>query len=277
MSSSNIDAKTVEGFGEEWSRFDQSDLDETERLRIFDSYFRIFPWDELDSDAVGFDLGCGSGRWAKSVAPQVGRLHCIDASRDALEVARRNLGSSSNCEFHNASVDEFPLPDGSMDFGYSLGVLHHIPDPLEGIRQCVAKLKPGAPFLIYLYYAFDNRPGWFRGLWFISDVLRRMIAALPARIKHFVTDVLALTIYVPFSRVAGFAELIGFDVSFFPLANYRDKSFYTLRTDALDRFGTRLEFRFTRIDIEKMLSGAGLERIEFSDEMPHWCAVGFKK
>ena len=55
--------------------------------RIFDSYFQVFPWDSLEPDAVGFDLGCGTGRWAKLVAPRVGTLHCIDPS-SAIDVAR---------------------------------------------------------------------------------------------------------------------------------------------------------------------------------------------
>jgi hypothetical protein len=63
----------------------------------------------------------------------------------------------------------------------------------------------------------------------------------------------------------------------FPLWFYRDKSFYMLRTDALDRFGTRLEQRFTRAEIESMMQAAGLERIAFSDAPPYWCAVGYRR
>ena len=273
----NIDVKTVEGFGEEWSRFDQSELDEKERLQIFESYFRVFPWESLPKDAVGFDLGCGSGRWAKSVAPKVGKLICIDASRDALNVAEKNLQNQSNCEFYNASVAEMPIADDSMDFGYSLGVLHHIPNPIEGIKQCTGKLKEGAPFLIYLYYAFDNRPAWFRLLWKISDVFRQGISKLPTVVKHFCAEIIALTIYFPLAKMAYFFEKIGLKVSAWPLSIYRDKSFYTMRTDSLDRFGTRLEHRFSKKQIEEMLREAGLENIQFSEEMPFWCAVGFKK
>jgi ubiquinone/menaquinone biosynthesis C-methylase UbiE len=273
----NVDLRTVEGFGEEWSRFDQSELDERERLQIFESYFKIFPWDELPPNAVGFDLGCGSGRWAKSVAPRVGRLICIDASREALEVAKKNLRDEANCEFHNASVAEMPVADSSADFGYSLGVLHHIPEPFEGIKKCVGKLKPGAPFLIYLYYAFDNRPAWFRLLWKVSDIFRRGIAALPGGVKHPAAEIIAALVYFPLARTARLLEKLGINVSAFPLSIYRDKSFYTMRTDALDRFGTRLEYRFTRKEIEEMLTAAGLEKIRFSDEMPFWCVVGIKR
>ncbi|HEV3049247.1 MAG TPA: class I SAM-dependent methyltransferase, partial [Longimicrobium sp.] len=187
----NLDPRTVEGFGEEWNRYDQSSLDEAERRELFDRYFGIFPWDVLPPEAEGFDLGCGSGRWAALVAPRVGRLHCIDASARALGVARGTLERLGNCAFHHASVDAIPLPDASMDFGYSLGVLHHVPDTAAGIRSCVAKLKPGAPFLLYLYYAFDNRPAWFRALWKAGDLLRLGICNLPHAVKVPVTTAIA--------------------------------------------------------------------------------------
>ena len=109
---------TVNGFGEEWSAYDQSTADHAELERIFDEYFERFPWQELPPQAVGFDLGCGSGRWAKFVANRVGHLHCVDASPAALEVAQRNLAQNSNCEFHCASVDQMPILDGTMDFGF---------------------------------------------------------------------------------------------------------------------------------------------------------------
>jgi methylase of polypeptide subunit release factors len=87
----NADQAVVDGFGDEWSRFDQSQLGQEERERIFADYFAIFPWDSLPAAAIGFDLGCGSGRWASVVAPRVGTLNCIDASESALAVAQRML------------------------------------------------------------------------------------------------------------------------------------------------------------------------------------------
>ncbi|HYX41573.1 MAG TPA: class I SAM-dependent methyltransferase, partial [Pyrinomonadaceae bacterium] len=92
----NYDARTVEGFGREWRRFDQTELAESERQELFAAYFKIFPWPELPAQAVGFDLGCGTGRWAKLVASRVGRLYCVDASSAALNVARQNLAACAN-------------------------------------------------------------------------------------------------------------------------------------------------------------------------------------
>lgn len=124
----NVDKETVAGFGDEWQRFDETDLPEGEMKGLFASYFAVFPWASLPPDAVSADFGCGSGRWAKVVAPRAGHLDLVDSSAEELAVARRNLVDASNVTFHNASLDSIPLANGSLDFGYSLGVLHHIPE-----------------------------------------------------------------------------------------------------------------------------------------------------
>ncbi|PTB88135.1 SAM-dependent methyltransferase, partial [cyanobacterium G8-9] len=264
-------------FGEEWKKFDQSSISKDELNKIWRKYFSLFPWESLSEDAKGFDLGCGSGRWAFFVAPRVKELHCIDPSSEALNIAKKNLKNYKNCLFHNVIVDDIPFEDNSMDFGYSLGVLHHVPNTALGIKMCVNKLKPNAPFLLYLYYALDDKPLWFKGIWKASDFLRKIISILPSKLKYFASQVLALIVYLPLARLSAILEKVGFDVKGIPLSFYRDKSFYTMRTDALDRFGTRLEQRFTRKQIEAMMQRAGLERIVFREGEPYWCAIGYKK
>lgn len=271
----NIDPKTVASFGDEWSRFDQSGMSEHEARKAFEEYFAVFPWDALPAKSEGFDMGCGSGRWAHFVSPRVSRLHCIDPS-NAIDVARTKLAVHKNVVFHKTSVDSPGLAANSQDFGYSLGVLHHVPDTTAAIRSCVSLLKPGAPLLLYLYYAFDSRPWWFKALWRISDVVRRVICRLPGTIKHAVTDVIAALVYWPLSRLASILERLRMPVAALPLSYYRHHTFYTLRTDARDRFGTPLEQRFTRVQIEKMMRDAGLVDVLFSEGAPYWCVVGRK-
>jgi len=271
----NTDPRTVASFGDEWQRFDQNGMAPGEADHIFDDYFAIFPWDLLPPDAEGFDMGCGSGRWARFVAPRVGRLHCIDPS-SALLIARNSLADLSNVEFHHASVADSDLQPNSQDFGYSLGVLHHVPDCADAIRSCVDLLKPGAPLLLYLYYSFDNRPWWFRWLWQLSNIARLLIRRLPPRPKQLVTDLIAFTVYWPLARFAALVEAMGLSVSSLPLSYYRNCSFYTMRTDARDRFGTPLEQRFTRSQILNMCTASGLVDVHFSPRAPFWCVVGIK-
>lgn len=271
----NFDKKTVDSFGDEWSRFDQSGMSNEEAQKRFNEYFAVFPWSELKPEAEGFDMGCGSGRWARLVAPKVAKLHCIDPSI-AIEIARANLSEYGNVTFHRASVDSQCLTPSSQDFGYSLGVLHHVPDTAAAIRSCVDLLKPGAPLLLYLYYAFDNRPLWFRYIWRLSDFGRRLIYRLPEWLKRPVTDVIALGVYLPLTMASRFMERFGLAVDNIPLSYYRKYSFYTMRTDARDRFGTPIERRFTRHSIEEMMKEAGLINVCFSDVAPYWCVVGYK-
>lgn len=272
----NMDKKTVEGFGEEWCKFDQSNLETKEYDRLFMNYFSIFPFDEISKQSIGADIGCGSGRWAKRIAGNVGKLYCVDASSEALEVAKKNLESFDNIEFLNQSVDNLDIKDNSLDFLYSLGVLHHIPDTLVGIKSCTKKIKIGGYFLIYLYYSLDNRPFYFRLIWKLSEILRNFISKLPVKLKFLVTDLIALLVYLPIAKITKFLEMIGVSIEKIPLSFYRNTSFYTMRTDSLDRFGTRLEQRFSKYEIESMLKEAGLNNIIFSNKEPYWVAIGKK-
>ena len=143
--------------------------------------------------------------------------------------------------------------------------------------DCVAKLKKGAPFLLYLYYAFDNKPWWFKLIWQATQPFEFVISRLPFSLRYFLSQIIAFIVYFPLARFSLLLEKLGFEVDSVPLSAYRSLSFYRMRTDALDRFGTRLAKRFTRGEIKKMMENAGLDNIIFSDSVPYWCAMGYKK
>lgn len=271
----NVDNEVVRDFGDEWSKYDQSRSDlnlEDEYLK----YFSIFPDQYLNFNAVGFDAGCGSGRWAKFLAPKVKKLFCFDPSQKALDVAKRNLSDFDNCVFECATINNCSIQNNSMDFGYCLGVLHHLPNTTSALNACVSKLKKGAPFLIYIYYRFDNKPKWFKSIWKLVDLARKLICFMPFRLKLIITKLIAIFVYFPLARISLILELFGWDVSNIPLSHYRKKTFYFMSTDSLDRFGTKLEHRFTKAEIFSMMKNCGLSSIQFSDSSPFWIAIGYK-
>jgi len=100
---------------------------------------------------------------------------------------------------------------------------------------------------------------------------------LPSALKHLVTDALAALLYYPLACFSLLVEKMGLDVSSIPLSYYRNHSFYTMRTDSRDRFGTPLEKRFTRKEVAAMMNAAGLDDVRFSEHAPYWCAVGFRR
>ncbi len=268
--------KVINSFGEEWKKFDQSKLNKFELNKIFKDYFKIFPWKSISKRSIGFDMGCGSGRWAKVVAPRVGLLNCIEPSL-AIDVAKKNLGQNKNIKFIQLAIEDVNLKPASQDFGYCLGVLHHTENTQKNLNKCISLLKRNAPFLVYLYYKFDNRNLIYFLIWKFSDILRRIISRLPEILKFFFSDLLAIFIYYPFAKVAFILDKINFNVKNIPLSYYKNLSFYTMRTDSRDRFGTYLEKRYTKKEIKNMLEKAGLRNIKFSKKAPYWCAVGFKK
>jgi hypothetical protein len=98
-------------------------------------------------------------------------------------------------------------------------------------------------------------------------------------LKKFVCDVLAVVLYMPFVLLCRFLRLIGVPekVRFhIPLQAYERQSFYIIRNDSLDRFGTPLEQRFTKKQIKEMMERTGLTDIIFSNRIPFWHAVGRK-
>ena len=166
-----MDLNIVRDFGSLWSRFDQSNIPAADQEEMFEGYFHLFLSDSLLPGSIGSYIGCGSGRWAALVASRAGHLSLVGPSGDALLDAPQNLSNAANVSFRQASVGGLPLEEGSLDFDYSMGVLHHVSGTAEPIHSITQVLKSGAPFLIYLYYAFDQRSRWFRSIWRASDML----------------------------------------------------------------------------------------------------------
>ena len=138
---SNIDRKTIKDFGDEWDHFDQKNNNQ-ELKKIFNNYFEIFPFEKLSKNFIGFDAGCGSGRWAQFLLPKIKHLYCIEPSIKAINIAKKNLFNYKNCTFSNQTINEFFVnTDIKFDFGYCLGVLHHIPDTNNALKVMTSKLQ----------------------------------------------------------------------------------------------------------------------------------------
>jgi len=273
-SSAKIDKKTVQSFGEEWQKF--SSFSEAEIKNIGDEYFDIVDESILNSNSTVLDMGCGSGRWSKYLAPNVKFIEAIDPS-DAIFSATKLLSNVNNIRTTQASSDNIPFNDETFDFVFSLGVLHHIPETQTALIDTVKKVKKGGYLLIYLYYNLDNRGVLYKALFKLSSVIRFIVAALPKWAKQIVCDFIAITVYMPLILVSRSVQKMIPNKSTYqklPLAYYVGKSFNIIRNDALDRFGTPLEQRFSKKKIKEMMEKAGLRDINFSNNSPYWHAIG---
>lgn len=275
-STSNLDQKTVDAFGDEWGNF--SKFSEDEIKKVGHDYFKIIPNDVWRNIKSALDVGCGSGRWTQYVAKHVERVYSVDPS-SAVFVAARNCQGLPNVTVLHASVAELPFEPGQFDLVFSLGVLHHVPDTSAAIKDCALQIKRGGWFLVYLYYSLDNRGPIFKALFHATNFLRQGICRLPKALKNFVCDIIAYLIYLPMAILAAFIEKIlgPRAAGKIPLNYYRKTSFFVMRNDARDRFWTPLEQRFSKQKINEMLKKSGFTNIRFSDEQPYWVALAQKK
>lgn len=271
----NIDSRVVDEFGKEWLKFSK----QSDGLvkKVAEEYFDILNENIINGQTYALDIGCGTGRWTKYLAPKVGFIEAVDPS-NAIFAADQLLGEIKNVRLSQASIETLPFKDQTFDFVMSIGVLHHIPDTGKALNDCVKKVKKGGYFYVYLYYNLDRRGVVYKIIFRISDLIRKVVSRLPGKLKHFVSDVLAIIFYLPFVSLGRFLNFLGFQrlANKMPLHSYQNRSFFIIRNDALDRFGTRLEQRFSAKEIKEMMEDAGLTDIIISNGSPYYHAVGKK-
>ena len=270
----NIDKNTVKSFGDEWLKFDK--FSNEDLYTTGDEYFDIVP-ENIYKNKLVLDIGCGTGRWSKYLSKKARFIEAIDPS-DAVLSAATYLEECDNIRISQASIDDIPFEDDSFDFVFSLGVLHHIPNTQEAMNKSVKKVKHGGCFLVYLYYSLDGRGSLFRILFYISNIMRKVISRQNPTMKKIICDFLSIIIYLPFIFLSKFLKLIGLNelCKFVPLSYYSNKSMNIIRNDSLDRFGTPLEQRFSKNEIKSMMKESGLSNIVFSSKEPYWHAIGRK-
>ena len=249
-------------FGAEWQKFSEILPD---HQKEFTEYFDLIDVSRLQNATV-CDLGCGIGRWSYFLKDRCRELVLVDFS-EAIFVARRNLAGAPRALFFMGDLTRLPFRDDFCDFLFCLGVLHHLPRPaLEELRR----LKRFAPMLlIYLYYALDNRPFYFRLVLGVVTPVRWLVSRVKfASFRSIFTWVVALGAYVPLTllgralRPFGLAKLV-------PLyAHYHDKSVQRIRQDVYDRFFTTIEQRFTRREILTLADTFATVRV--SEGQPYW-------
>jgi len=268
------DNNVIRDFGDEWERFNFLDEEKLQSLREqFDKYIAPLP-EELQKrdDLIIADFGAGTGRWSYFLRDFAAKIYVLEPAEKAFRVLTSRFRDDSKVVLLHESVESNQIPEKSLDLAVSLGVLHHIADTHGAIQKVAEKIKPGGTFLGYLYYALENKPLLYRALWRLSDSIRKITSRLPKKFKLFLADFIALAIYLPLATISRILEKFGISVDSVPLHHYKNLSFHVMRNDALDRFGTTLEQRFTQTEIVQMLNSAGFTQksIRFSYEEPFW-------
>ena len=249
-------------FGQEWTKY-PAILEE--HKKEFGQYFDLVDTGSLKDKRVS-DLGCGNGRWSYFLKDKCRELVLIDFS-DAVFVARNNLRDANNCIFFMCDIKSLPFKENFCDLIFTLGVLHHLPTDCLNETRALKKYAP--QLLVFLYYALDNRPVYFRVMLKAVTVLRLLLSRIQSEILREVVSVAGtLLIYKPMIGLGRILELFGAG-KYVPLFEfYRDKSFTRIEQDVYDRFFTRIEQRVTRREISRLTDT--FFEVKISENLPYW-------
>jgi SAM-dependent methyltransferase/uncharacterized protein YbaR (Trm112 family) len=252
--------ETARSFGYEWQAFSEMLPDYESNFRW---YFERFAPGSFTGKRI-LDAGCGTGRHTYHMAQSgAGEVVAMDFSQ-AIEVAARNNSGNQNTHFVQADIYHPPFPPDSFDFVYSLGVLHHLPDPEKGFRTLLPLLRVGGYMNIYLYWNLEGEPAWRRAALSVVTNVRRMTTRMPHALLKKLSWLIAagfqVTFVLPSRALARFQPTRSL-ADRVPLGHYRKYSFRVLYTDQFDRFSAPLENRYGRAEVTGWLERAGLDEV----------------
>ncbi len=270
----NLDQGVIDSFGHEWATFYYGETETAEALNAqFNAYCAPIDLSHFDpKNSIAADFGAGSGRWASRLVPYFSLVYALEPSDGASKVLQNKFSDESKIVVLQETVGANSIPLESLDLAMSLGVLHHIPDTGLAIKNVSLRIKSGGMFLCYLYYNLENKPFFYKLIFKAVNAVRHVVSILPQRIKRIVCSSIAVFIYWPLARFSKLMNRIGMKTSNIPLHHYSDMPFVMLANDALDRFGTSLEQRFSKAEISEMLALAGFDisTLRFSEIEPFW-------
>jgi len=187
-------AATAENFGWQWQHFVQSD--ELYADQFLGWIAPVRP--EFFQDKVVLEGGCGKGRHTQLAASWGARdVIGVDLS-DAVETAFAATRKLENA--HIVQADIYQLPFARVfDYAFSVGVLHHLPDPLSGFRSLAAKVKNGGSLSAWVYGAENNE--WITR--FVDPLRKRFSSRISRRALLHISKAPAVLVYLATKLVYG--------------------------------------------------------------------------
>ncbi len=265
--------RTRESFGYQWTVFSEMVIDFRQNFLEYISPLdqRFFPGKR------GLDLGCGFGRHIYNAATFGAEMVGVDIS-DAIESTRINTQGMANVHLVQADVYHLPFKPGVFDFAYSIGVLHHLPQPEKAFQCVVAMVRPGGAVFVWVYS--NSR----RIVNFILESARAVTTRSPKPLQQFLSFVGASIDWAGFIvpyRIASRLPVVGAVVRRFGLPRlkvYGEYPFQVVYADWFDRLAAPIRFYYDGDAMHGWLERASLGRTTVSPTgLFGWRAYGERR
>jgi len=246
----NLKISTASSFGFEWKVFN----------KMFDQYKQNFlnytqPFKEdFFKDRIVLDAGCGVGRhtyWSAKFGAK--EVIGIDMS-DAVDPAEGNCRELSNVTIIQADIYNLPFKQ-MFDFIFSIGVLHHLPNPEEGFKKLTSFLKLRALMLIWVYGRKDNNTAVY-----FYEPLRTITRHINKKLLIYICYPFALAVEMlnQLSNVLDKFNTTKKAAKIIPYQYYRNFPFEVKLNDAFDVLATPKSRYYYKDEIFNWYKNAGL-------------------
>ena len=184
MTRSSVDDRTIADFGTQWQRFQLDDEYYGSKECLRDIFGPLFPIEEVNEKNVG-DIGSGTGRIVGMLL-DAGAAHvvAVEPSKAFEVLADRFETETDKVELVRARGEQI-AQSSDLDLVTSIGVLHHIVDPVPVIQAAREALKPGGRMIIWVYANEGNRIYLA-----IFGPLRKVTQRLPDRVLYGLSSIL---------------------------------------------------------------------------------------
>lgn len=240
-------------FGKQWNWFREVQIDSrngtTESERML---YATTGWTQADyRDRLVLDAGAGAGRFAEIVAKHGGEVVGVDLT-DAVDAAYANIGRRENVHLVQADIFAMPFREDTFDLAYSIGVLHHTPDPRAAFERVAAAVKKGGGFATYLYHGYGPAHR-------ASDLIRRLTTRLPLKAMLVISTVAIPLYYVYRIPIVGKVLRLFFPISTHPNWRWR-------WLDTFDWYTPTYQWKFFYPEIFRWFRANGFFDIEVFDD-----------
>lgn len=277
----SVSTSYAESFGPQWRSFARSQLD-TDRTKEsairFDSEIGWQEDDVRDKSVVEF--GSGAGRFVDVVSQRGAKIVVGLDATDAVDAAQDNLGDRENVLFVQGDIFRSPFRNHCFDFGYSIGVLHHTPDPEECFRILTKAVRPPGKIGLSLYeislYVRPNRNSlkvstlellWALNMW-RCEVFRSVTTRIPSQ---------AFLIYcktvIPVLHVLNKIPVLRYFRYLLPSTCYRHLPVIWSMVDTHDTYATKIVHQYRGKDVFQWFLREGMSNIILRNGRAGWVSV----
>jgi len=240
-------------FGFQWNRFREVQLDSRSGTGISErTLAQTTGWTQRDYEGrLVLDAGVGAGRFAEVAAAKGGEVIGIDLT-SAVDAAFTSIGRHERVHLCQADIFAMPFRPDSFDLAYSIGVLHHTPDPPAAFARVAEAVKPGGGLAVYLYAAYGPSHRF-------SDAIRRLTTRLPLPLMLRLATVAIPLYYVYRVPLVGGALNTVFPICMDPDWRWR-------WLDTFDWYTPKYQFKYRYPEVFRWFRAAGFDDVEVFDD-----------